>query len=166
LFGAPSGDLFLEVFSRLRAPKRVFRSKSLPLLQIYRSVEDPPSSALRAPPVVAARANRATTATPLGQNNHQKWCLSLVRVDLRNISQFRASTRPPRATTAPPRAATSARSESSSVHLTDPPTTVRSPPRTPPSDSSRASTRPLNHLRVGFTRLRRRHLFRACNSRA
>jgi hypothetical protein len=44
-----------QIFSHLRAPKRVFRSK--------------------------------------GQNNHQKWCLSLGTVDMRNLSQFRAFTR-------------------------------------------------------------------------
>jgi hypothetical protein len=86
---APFGDLlFSVVSSRQRAPKRVFRSKSHPLLQIYRSVEDPPSSALRAPPAVAARANCATTVTPLGQNNHQKWCLGPGLVELCSLSQF------------------------------------------------------------------------------
>jgi hypothetical protein len=45
------------------------------------------------PPATSARAYRAATNTPLGQKNHQKWCLSPGSVDLCNLSLFRRCTR-------------------------------------------------------------------------
>jgi hypothetical protein len=45
------------------------------------------------PPATSARVYRAATDTPLGQKNHQKWCLSPGSVDLCNLSLFRCCTR-------------------------------------------------------------------------
>jgi hypothetical protein len=41
------------------------------------------------PPATSVRAYCATTDTPLGQKNHQNWCLGLRSVDLCNLSLFR-----------------------------------------------------------------------------
>jgi hypothetical protein len=45
------------------------------------------------PPTTSAQAYSAATNTPLGQKNHQKWCLGLGSVDLCNLNLFWRCTR-------------------------------------------------------------------------
>jgi hypothetical protein len=73
-------------------PRRQCSIPALPLALLPMAAHLRPT----APPIpsaTSARAYRAATDTPLGQKNHQKWCLSPGSVDLCNLSLFRRCTR-------------------------------------------------------------------------
>jgi hypothetical protein len=86
------------------------------------------------PPATSARAYRAATDTPLGQRNHQKWCLSPGSVDLCNLSLFRRCTRTTLLTKRQIR-----RSESRSEEITAVQASTRL--HAPPEGSARLPTR-------------------------
>jgi hypothetical protein len=86
------------------------------------------------PPATSARAYRAATDTPLGQKNHQKWCLSPGSVDLCNLSLFRRCTRTTLLTKRQIR-----RSESRSEEITAVQASTRL--HAPPEGSARLPTR-------------------------
>jgi hypothetical protein len=83
-FGAPTGDLLVvSASSGIPTPFPALPPAVAHLRQTAPSV----------PPRTSARAYRTTADTPLGQKNHQKWCLSPGSVDLCNLSIFRRCTR-------------------------------------------------------------------------
>jgi hypothetical protein len=95
-----------------------------------------------APPVplaASARAYRASIETPLGQKNHQKWCLGPKLVDLCNLSPFWHCTRlhaPPAVAVVPPHAphsspgnkSNTAESRSEEISTVQAPTSNHTPP--------------------------------------
>jgi hypothetical protein len=82
-FSAPTGDLLvIGAPSGIPAP-----FSALPLAAAHLR----PTAPL-VPPATSARAYRVATDTPLGQKNHQKWCLSPKSVDMCNLSLFRRCT--------------------------------------------------------------------------
>jgi hypothetical protein len=82
-FGAPTGNLLVVgTPSGIPAP-----FPTLPLATVHLRPTAP-----SVPPATSARAYRAAIDTPLGQKNHQKWCLSPGSVDLCNLSLFRHCT--------------------------------------------------------------------------
>jgi hypothetical protein len=82
-FGALTGDLLV-----VGAPSGILAPfPALPPAAAHLRLTTP-----SVPPATSARAYRAATDTPLGQKNHQKWCLSPGLVDLCNLSLFRRCT--------------------------------------------------------------------------
>jgi hypothetical protein len=83
-FGAPPGDLLV-----VGTPSGI----PTPFLVLPLAIAHLRPIALSVPLATSARAYRAATDTPLGQKNHQKWCLSPISVDLCNFRLFRRCTR-------------------------------------------------------------------------
>jgi hypothetical protein len=114
-------------------PRRQCGIPALPLALLPTAAHLRPT-APSVPPATSARAYRAATDTPLGQKNHQKWCLSPGSVDLCNLSLFRRCTRTTLLTKRQIR-----RSESRSEEITAVQASTRI--HAPPEGSARLATR-------------------------
>jgi hypothetical protein len=124
-FGASTGDLLV-----VGAPSGI----SAPFSTLPPATVHLRSTALSVPPATSARAYRAAIDTPLGQKNHQKWCLSPGSMDLCNLSLFWRCTRTTLLTKRQIR-----RSESRSEEITAVQASTRL--HAPPEGSARLPTR-------------------------